>query len=211
MKKDIQALIAEGESELLEFKTSFGKETMEALSAFANNKGGTVLIGVNNKGKILGVQIMQETIQQWINQIKSSTAPSIIPDAEILEWQKKKVVILQMAPYPVKPISFRGKYYIRKHASNHLMSLEEIANEHLKTVNMSWDFMQQEAKAESLAKRRLKLKRPANRPAMMLRYWSRPAVCLPRLTVRLSRMVIRFIIMHFSLPDRVAGALSNKA
>ena len=139
-KKDIQTLIAKGESELLEFKTSFGRETMEALSAFANYNGGTVLIGVNDKGKIIGVQITQETVQQWINQIKSSTAPSIIPDVEILEWEKKKVVALRVAPYPMKPISFRGKYYIRRHASNHLMSLEEIANEHLKTINTSWDY-----------------------------------------------------------------------
>lgn len=42
--------------------------------------------------------------------------------------------------YPVKPVSMKDKYFIRKYASNHLMSLEEIANEHLKTINLSWDF-----------------------------------------------------------------------
>lgn len=137
---NIQALIEEGESEQLEFKTAFGREAIETLCAFANSKVGTVLIGISDKSKIIGAQITQETVPQWINQIKSSTAPSIIPDAEILRWQKKKVVALRPAPYPVKPISFKGKYFIRKHAANHLMSIEEIANEHLKTVNMNWDF-----------------------------------------------------------------------
>lgn len=34
----------------------------------------------------------------------------------------------------------KGKYYKRVHNSNHLMDLNEIANEHLKTMNLSWDF-----------------------------------------------------------------------
>jgi len=46
----LQSLIQKGESEHLEFKTSFGKEAIEALCAFANTRSGTVLIGVNDKG-----------------------------------------------------------------------------------------------------------------------------------------------------------------
>ena len=48
--------------------------------------------------------------------------------------------MLWVPAYPVKPVSVKGRYFIRKHASNHLMSLPKIANEHLKTVNRSWDF-----------------------------------------------------------------------
>jgi len=138
----IKALIAKGESECLEFKTSFGRETIETLSAFANSKGGSVLIGVNDKSKIIGVQITQESIQQWINQIKSSTSPSIIPDAESFTHDGKTVVNLSIISYPIKPISLKGKYYKRIHNSNHLMDLNEIANVHLKTINLSWDFAQ---------------------------------------------------------------------
>ena len=34
----------------------------------------------------------------------------------------------------------KGKYYKRIGNSNHLMTVDEIANEHLKTINTSWDF-----------------------------------------------------------------------
>ncbi|MCK5543454.1 MAG: ATP-binding protein [Desulfobacterales bacterium] len=125
MNKNIQTLIAKGESESLEFKTSFGKETMETLSAFANSNGGTVLIGINDKGKIIGVDITQESIQQWINQIKNSTSPSIIPDAESFIHEGKTVISLSVISYPIKPISIKGKYYKRIHNSNHLMGLIE--------------------------------------------------------------------------------------
>lgn len=37
---DILAVLNEGESELVEFKTSFDKETIETLVAFANTRGG---------------------------------------------------------------------------------------------------------------------------------------------------------------------------
>jgi ATP-dependent DNA helicase RecG len=41
---------------------------------------------------------------------------------------------------PIKPVSFKGKYYRRIAKSNHLMDIDEIANEHLKTINSSWDY-----------------------------------------------------------------------
>ena len=83
---------------------------------------------------------MLKSVQQWINKIKSVTSPSIVPDSDVLVVDGKKVVLLQIPAYPVKPASMQGKYFIRKNCANHLMSLEEIANEHLKTINMSWDF-----------------------------------------------------------------------
>lgn len=48
--------VKKGEFETVEFKTSFDKETIETLPAFANTKGGTVLIGAQNSGKLCGVQ-----------------------------------------------------------------------------------------------------------------------------------------------------------
>ena len=42
-------LVKKGESDTIEFKISFDKEAIETLTAFANTKGGTVIIGVQNK------------------------------------------------------------------------------------------------------------------------------------------------------------------
>ena len=53
MRKDL----ASGESETVEFKTSFDKNTIETLAAFANTRGGDVLIGVSDRGEIKGIQI----------------------------------------------------------------------------------------------------------------------------------------------------------
>jgi ATP-dependent DNA helicase RecG len=72
-----------GETDAVEFKTSFNQETIESLVAFANHKGGVVLLGVVSSQKVPGLSLAKESIQQWLNEIKSKTEPSLIPDADV--------------------------------------------------------------------------------------------------------------------------------
>lgn len=132
-------LLANGESESVEFKSSFNKEVIETLTAFVNTKGGSVIIGVKNNDELQGVQLGKETLQQWINQIKLKTSPSIVPDIATITIKKKTMVILTIIEYPVKPISCKGKYFKRIQNSNHQMSINEISNLHLQTYHSSWD------------------------------------------------------------------------
>ncbi|MCK5852857.1 putative DNA binding domain-containing protein [bacterium] len=137
---DIDKLVKAGEGENLEFKTSFNTEVIETLVAFANASGGNILIGINKKHELSGVSINSESVQNWINEIKTKTSPALIPDATVVEINDKKVVVFSIPEYPIKPVATRGKYFKRVTNSNHLMSLDEIANEYLKTINSSWDF-----------------------------------------------------------------------
>ena len=72
------------EDNITEFKTSFQKEVIEAVVAFANSKGGHIYIGVADNGDILGVDMPSETIQNYINTIKQATQPTIIVDIELI-------------------------------------------------------------------------------------------------------------------------------
>jgi len=134
------SIIPTTESGTVEFKTSFNEDVVETLVSFSNAKGGTVYIGVADNGKVKGIILGKETIQNWINEIKNKTAPQIIPDIEIITIEEKQVAAISVMEYPVKPVSTRGRYYKRIVNANHLMSIDEIANEHLKTINSSWDF-----------------------------------------------------------------------
>lgn len=77
-----------------EFKQSFNEDVIVSLVAFANAKGGTVYVGLRDDGSPCGVTLAQESIQQWINEIKQKTEPAIIPDVEILEMDEKQVISL---------------------------------------------------------------------------------------------------------------------
>ena len=67
-----------GESLHIEFKSGFNEDVIETLVAFANTKGGKVLVGVKNDGTpVKGFTVGNESVQQWLNEIKTKTQPSI--------------------------------------------------------------------------------------------------------------------------------------
>ncbi|MCC5931160.1 MAG: putative DNA binding domain-containing protein [Cyclobacteriaceae bacterium] len=138
--KDIHSLITVGESETLEFKSSFNVQVIETLVAFANTRGGKVLVGVSDDGSLIGLSINSESVQNWINEIKIKTSPSLIPEIYITEVDGVTVIIFSIQEYPIKPVSFRGKYFKRVVNSNHILKTEEVVNMHLQTFNTSWDY-----------------------------------------------------------------------
>jgi ATP-dependent DNA helicase RecG len=73
------------ESERLELKSSLAErqEILETISAFSNTKGGTIYIGIAPKGKIIGVDVGNRTIETLANEIKQNTDPRIFPTIEI--------------------------------------------------------------------------------------------------------------------------------
>jgi len=136
---DIVELIKQGESSLVEFKETFDKEAIETVAAFANTKGGSVLIGVSDKGKIKGLTIGKTTLRDWANQIAQSTEPRLIPEIEHLKIEGKEVAVIKIKEYPIKPISVKGKCYRRLGNANRLMTPQEIAEMHFHSIGTSWD------------------------------------------------------------------------
>lgn len=135
----IKQLILGGESDVLEFKLSFGRDVIETLCAFANHRGGTVLLGVANSGKVIGVSCGDESMQNWVNEIKQNTTPSIIPDIETTVFNGASIVMIRVSEFPVKPVAYRDRYFKRVANSNHRLSLTEIANVHMQSLQLSWD------------------------------------------------------------------------
>ncbi|GFO96073.1 ATP-dependent DNA helicase [groundwater metagenome] len=115
---NLQELIASGESISLEFKEKFDDRTLESVVAFANTKGGLILIGVSDRGEVKGIRIGKETAQNWANQISQSTEPRVIPEIELHEIDKKSVVSILIKEYPIKPVSLKGRCYRRVGNSN---------------------------------------------------------------------------------------------
>ncbi len=71
-EKQLRKLIEQGEGQTLEFKASTGlkKEICQAVSAFSNTAGGSILVGVSPKGEVIGVNIGKETVEDLANWIK---------------------------------------------------------------------------------------------------------------------------------------------
>jgi len=128
------------EGQYIEFKSNFNDEVIETLSAFANTKGGKVLVVVSNNGEpVKNFKIGKETLQQWINEIKNKTQPSIIPDIEVVTYKNAEIVEIKVSEFPVKPVACRGRYFKRIKNSNHQLTPVEIADMNMASLQLSWD------------------------------------------------------------------------
>lgn len=136
---DIEKFLKSGETELVEFKESFDKKTIEIVVAFSNTRGGIIFIGVNNDGDVRGVSIGKETLKDWGNRISQNTESSVIPEINVQNIKGKSIVIIQVQEYPLKPVATRGRCFRRVANSNRQMSPQEIAQMNLMSTGNSWD------------------------------------------------------------------------
>lgn len=124
-EKELKKLLSAGEAETLEFKENFDRETIEAAGVFANTKGGNIIIGISDINKVKGVQVGGETLKNWANQISQSTEPWVIPEIELGETNKKRIVIIKIKEFPIKPVSVKGRYFRRVGNSNRIMTCKK--------------------------------------------------------------------------------------
>jgi ATP-dependent DNA helicase RecG len=115
------------ETEALEWKSSFGQlnRIIETISAFSNTKGGKIIIGVDGTGKILGVNIGKDTIEQITNKIISNTEPKIYPDISIRNIEGKSLIIIKVDKYPYDIVLASGRPYKRVGKSTIKISKDE--------------------------------------------------------------------------------------
>ena len=118
---DLADVIARGEGATIEFKRSLTKDVGRGLCAFANASGGTVLLGVSDAGKIVGV-----ANHNRLKSRVSSTARSADPPIEVEVESVGDVLRVIVPPQKRKPYSFGGRFFMRDGASSRQMSNAEV-------------------------------------------------------------------------------------
>src|SRR3972149_530333 len=106
---DLTTLLKTGESETLEFKERWNEAALEAVAAFANTQGGILLVGVNNKGKVVDWQGRGKQLRSITDEI---TALRIHPSITEQEHGGHKVLMVQVAKAPMY-VACHGRYYRR--------------------------------------------------------------------------------------------------
>jgi len=124
---DLQKLISQGESNTLEFKRSTAqlKGVGQALCAFLNSNGGKVLIGVNDKGKIIGQHVTDNTRQEIAHMLKLlEPYPAIDTEYMQLPDNNKYLITLSTKNNHVAPYTFDGCAYMRNQSTTMKMKQE---------------------------------------------------------------------------------------
>ncbi len=137
-RKKFVNLLKKSEGTKLDFKQSIEietdsgrKELAKDICAIANSRGGRgyLIIGIEDKTKrVLGVEdtnFSEEKIQQIVS---SRIDPPIPVSLEFVDYENKKIAIINIYDGPQKPYQMRdnGAFYIRRGSTNDTMRKQEI-------------------------------------------------------------------------------------
>ena len=126
-KKELEFILQGGENDNVEFKPSLSQmnEIVQTISGFSNLRGGTLLVGVSDTGRILGCDIGKDTIEKLTNTINQHIEPRIHPEINIEDIHDRKIIIIKVNESIDKPVLAYCKLYKRVGKSTLLSSRHE--------------------------------------------------------------------------------------
>lgn len=116
------------ESESLELKATFNewREVIISLVAFANRRGGKVIVGVSDKGEIVSSTFGKNTIEDFVNKVKNHTDPTLYPSVTEKTFGPGQIVEILVTESDTKPVFAFNQAYIRVGKTNQKLSNSEL-------------------------------------------------------------------------------------
>ncbi|MBR2677405.1 MAG: putative DNA binding domain-containing protein [Solobacterium sp.] len=99
------------ENKKLEFKSEITNTFLKTVSAFSNYDGGTILFGVEDSGKVTGLNNINQKCLEIENKINDSIRPQ--PDYTLSVEESGKVIALRVNPGRNTPYLYKSKAYKR--------------------------------------------------------------------------------------------------
>ena len=102
------------ESQNIEYKESWRDEYLKWVCGFANAQGGTIYIGVDDNGKVVGVKDIKKLMEDIPNKIQSGLG--IVADVNKHTKDGKDYLEIKIRPSAF-PISYHGEFHYRSGAT----------------------------------------------------------------------------------------------
>lgn len=131
------------EIQTLEFKTTLAEsqEAIKSLAAFATAHGGKVIFGIKPDGTRVGVDLGQNSLEQFASQIRQSTRPALYPSIYEVEEEGKRLLVVEIGESAVKPVWAYHVAYKRVGRTNQKLEPEEIQQLSDASRGMTWDML----------------------------------------------------------------------
>lgn len=119
------------ENEKIEFKSQFAEEIYKEVIAFANTDGGTVYVGIDNDGNVVGLSNVDKEYTRITNGIRDAIMPDVAMYVKFT-IQENKVVRISVSEGSNKPYYLRAKgikssgVFVRQGTSSVPASVEQI-------------------------------------------------------------------------------------
>lgn len=124
------------ETQNIEYKRLWKDEYLHYISGFANAGGGTVYIGRDDNGSVVGIDNAKYLLESLPN--KAVQATGIVPDIQLLTDNDKEYIAIHIKP-SVQPVSCNGKYYLRSGSTLQELNGNALTEFLMSRTNNVWD------------------------------------------------------------------------
>lgn len=124
------------ETQNIEYKESWRDEYLQWICGMANSIGGTMFIGVNDKGEVAGVQKVKKLFEDIPNKVKDTMGVIV----NCLPHEKDGKEYLEITvPQTAYAVSYRGHFYYRSGATNLELAYSMLQTFLLNKNGMNWE------------------------------------------------------------------------
>lgn len=124
------------ENQNIEFKQSWRDEYLQYICGFANAQGGTLYIGIDDKGEVCGIKNAHTLLENLPNQINQTMG--LLAQVDLHTEGDKEYISIHVEPTD-QAISYRGKFYYRSGSTLQEMNGVALTDFLLKKNNTTWD------------------------------------------------------------------------
>jgi len=134
-KKELELIIKEGEGLTIEFKEKYTPRIVEDIVAFSNTRGGFILLGINDNGKVTGERLTNN-MKADINSLARGCDPHVSVKSIS---QIGNVVVIEIPEGEDEPYSCSAGYYRRLDAVSQKMSRKELQIMFQKSISIPFE------------------------------------------------------------------------
>jgi len=126
------------ENQNIEYKESWRDEYLKWVCGFANAQGGKILIGVDDKGQVVGLDNSKRLMEEIPNKIVAHLG--LVADVNLRKKGTKSYLEIIVQPNTV-PISYHGAYHYRSGSTKQELKGTALQQFLLKKIGRTWDDM----------------------------------------------------------------------
>ncbi len=124
------------EQQNIEYKQSWRDEYLKWVCGFANAQGGRIYIGIDDKGKVTGVDDYKKLMDDIPN--KAVNHLGLVIDVNLLKLKGKNYIEI-VVPISPMPISYHGVYHFRSGSTKQELKGAALHEFLLKKIGRTWD------------------------------------------------------------------------
>ncbi|MCQ2308864.1 MAG: putative DNA binding domain-containing protein [Bacteroidales bacterium] len=124
------------ESQNIEYKESWRDEYLKWVCGFANAHGGTLYIGIDDDGNVVGAEHAKRLSEDIPNKIRDVLG--IVAEVNLLGKDANEYIEIRIEPNSF-PISYKGEYHIRSGSTKQQLKGNALTQFLLRKTGLSWD------------------------------------------------------------------------